>query len=103
MHTNKSLTLLSIILFVFVFSYTSCKPRQRVRSLTEKHFDLKGKVLVVDKPQHLLTIAHEDIKDYMPGMTMAFTVKDDWVFEIAMPGNQITATLVVDGAQAWLE
>ena len=60
-------------------------------------------MVVVDKAQHLLTIAHEDIKDYMPSMTMPFTVKDDWVFEIAAPGNQITATLVVDGAQSWLE
>jgi protein SCO1/2 len=39
----------------------------------------------------------------MPGMTMPFAVKDDWVFEIAAPGNQITATLVVDGTQSWLE
>jgi protein SCO1/2 len=59
--------------------------------------------VAVDKAQHLLTIAHEDIKDYMPGMTMPFTVKDDWVFEIAVPGNQITATLIVDGTQSWLE
>ncbi|HEV7474737.1 MAG TPA: SCO family protein [Pyrinomonadaceae bacterium] len=103
MHTNKSFALLLITLFVFVVSLSSCQPRQRVRSPTEKHYDFKGKVVVVDKAQHLLTISHEDIKDYMPGMTMPFSVKDDWVFEIAAPGNQITATLIVDGAQSWLE
>ena len=81
----------------------SCQPRQRVRSPTEKHYELKGKVVVVDKAQHLLTIEHRDIKDYMPAMTMPFIVKDDWVFEIAAPGNQISATLIVDGAQSWLE
>ena len=86
-----------------VLNLSSCQPRQRVRSPTEKHYDLKGKVVAVDKAQHLLTIAHEDIKDYMPGMTMPFTVKEDWVFEIAAPGNQISATLVVDGTQTWLE
>jgi protein SCO1/2 len=74
-----------------------------VRSPTEKHYDLKGKVITVDKEKRELTIAHEDIKDYMSGMTMAFSVKDDWVYEIAAPGNQITATLVVDGTQSWLE
>jgi protein SCO1/2 len=104
MHTNKTPTLIFIaIAVVLVVSHTSCKPTQRVRSPTEKHYDLKGKVVEVDKAQHLLTIAHEDIKDYMPGMTMPFIVKDDWVFEIAAPGNQIAATLVVDGAQSWLE
>jgi protein SCO1/2 len=82
---------------------SSCQPKQRVRSPTEKHYDLKGKVVAVDKGERLVTVAHEDIKDYMPGMTMPFSVKDDWVFEIAAPGNQITATLVVDGAQSWLE
>ena len=103
MHTNKSFALLSITFFVLVVIFTSCQPRQRVRSPTEKHYDLKGKVVAVDKAQQLLTIEHEDIKDYMPGMTMPFSVKADWVFEIAAPGNQITATLVVDGAQSWLE
>lgn len=57
----------------------------------------------VDKVNHVVTIAHEDIKDYMPGMTMPFNVRDDWVFEIAAPGNQIAANLIVDGTQSWLE
>jgi protein SCO1 len=104
MHTNKSFPLVLIAFcLLLVFSLASCKPSKRVRSPTEKHYELKGKVVAVDKAQRLLTIAHEDIKDYMPAMTMPFTVKDDWVFEIATPGNQITATLVVDGAQSWLE
>lgn len=57
----------------------------------------------IDKAERTLTIAHEDIKDYMPAMTMPFSVKADWVFEIAAPGNSITADYVVDGAQSWLE
>jgi protein SCO1/2 len=104
MHTKQTrpTALLALSLLVLL-SLASCQPRQRVRSPTEKHYDLKGKVVVVDKAQRLVTIAHEDIKDYMPSMTMPFTVKDDWVFEIAAPGNQVAATLVVDGAQSWLE
>ena len=71
-------------------------------------YDLKGKVVVVEKDKHLLTVAHEDIKDYMPGMTMPFTVGEtsDWVFQPPHevgPGDQITATLIVDGAKSWLE
>jgi len=64
---------------------------------------LKGKVVAVERDKHLVTVAHEDIKDYMPGMTMPFTVADEGDFEILAPGDQITATLVVDGAKSWLE
>lgn len=104
MSTQRSLA--TAILFLFSFAllgFSSCQPKQRVRSPTEKHYDLKGKVITIDKERRELTIAHEDIKDYMSGMTMAFSVKDEWVYEIAAPGNQITATLVVDGTQSWLE
>lgn len=94
-----------MILFaaLMALGFFGCQPKQRVRSTTEKHYDLKGKVVVVDKEKRQLTIAHEDIKDYMDSMTMPFNVKDDWVYEIAAPGNRITATLVVDGTELWLE
>ncbi len=102
---TKRNVLIAAILFtaVLLLGLTSCQPRQRVRSATEKHYDLKGKIVQVDKTQRIITIAHEEIKDYMPAMTMPFTVKDDWVFAIAAPGNSISADYVVDGAQSWLE
>lgn len=104
MSTHRSLATALLFLFSLAFlGLSSCQPKQRVRSPTERHYDLKGKVIAIDKEKRELTIAHEDIKDYMSGMTMPFSVKADWVFEIAAPGNQITATLVVDGTQSWLE
>ena len=104
MKTTKTFAIAFFCFFVLMaLGLSSCQPKQRVRSATEKHYDLKGKVVLVEKDKHLITIAHEDIKGYMPGMTMPFTVNDDWVYEIAAPGNQITATLVVDGTQSWLE
>ena len=104
MKTHRSVSIAFIFLFSLAFlGFSSCKPKQRVRSPTEKHYDFKGKVVAVDKEKHELIIAHEDIKDYMSSMTMPFSVRDDWVYEIAAPGNQITATLIVDGTQSWLE
>src|SRR2546423_15331596 len=103
---NKK-NLLPVIILVLSFlafvSLSGCQHSQRVRSPTEKHYDLKGKVVTVEKDKRLVTVAHEDIKDYMPGMTMPFSVRDDWAFGVLMPGDQITATLVVDGTQSWLE
>jgi len=104
MKTNKSLPMALIVLFTLVsLAQFSCQPGPRARSATEKHYDLKGKVVAVDKGQRTITVAHEEIKDYMPSMTMPFNIKDDWVFEIAAPGNQIAANLIVDGTQSWLE
>jgi len=104
MSTHRSIATTFLVLVSLAFlGFSSCQPKQRQRSPTEKHYDLKGKVIKVDKGTRELTIEHEDIKDYMPGMTMPFSVKDDWVYEIAAPGSQITATLVVDGTQSWLE
>jgi protein SCO1/2 len=109
MNTKRTFTIaLFAIGLLFLACLSACQPRHRVRSATEKHYDLKGKVVTVEKDKHLVTVAHEDIKDYMPGMTMPFTVGEDsaWVFEApheVMPGDQITATLIVDGTQSWLE
>jgi len=104
MKTNKALlTALILLATLAALGLTSCKPKERVRSATEKHYDLKGKIVIVNKENHEITIAHEDIKDYMNSMTMPFHVDADWVFDIAAPGNQITATLVVDGTSSWLE
>ena len=103
MHRNKPLPLILIAVFLFSGAgFSGCR-RQPTRSATEKRYDFKGKVVLVEKDKHSVTIAHEDIKDYMPAMTMPFAVKDDWAFDILVPGDQVSAVYVVDGTQSWLE
>ena len=69
----------------------------------EQRYELKGKVVMVEKEKHLVTIAHEDIKGLMPAMTMPFTVPSKADLDFVAPEDQLTATLVVDGSQSWLE
>lgn len=69
----------------------------------EKRYDLKGKVVIVEPEKHLVTIAHEEVKGYMPGMTMAFTVRNESDLQMLVPNAEVTATLVVDGSHSWLE
>src|SRR6266850_3941766 len=96
----KKLSYVIIISLLFIVSNAlSC----RRQPSNEKRFDLKGKVLAVEPDKHLVTIAHEDIKDYMPGMTMPFTDPDDADFQFLAAGDEIAAILVVDGAHSWLE
>jgi protein SCO1 len=69
----------------------------------ERRFDLKGKVVAVDKAQRQVTIAHESIKGFMDAMTMSFNVKDDWAFPVLASGQTVEATLVVRGDRSWIE
>jgi protein SCO1/2 len=79
---------------------SKCGPR---RNPNEKRYDLKGKVVAVNKSERTATIAHEDIKGYMPAMTMPFKIKNDADLELLKPGDQVTGTLVVDDVSSWVE
>ena len=92
----------ALVAFAFVLSLLIV-PGCRKDTSNQKRYDLKGKVMAVERDKHLITVAHEEVKDYMPAMTMPFTLRDDWAFDVLTSGDQITATLVVDGTESWLE
>ncbi|HYJ87560.1 MAG TPA: SCO family protein [Pyrinomonadaceae bacterium] len=99
---KKTFSLTFLLLFSALSFFAACT-RQPTLSPNARKFDFKGKVVSVDKSLRLLSIAHEEIKDYMPPMTMSFKVKDNWVFQIVKPGDQVAAAYIVDGADSWLE
>ena len=78
----------------------ACRPR---RSANEKRYDLKGKVVAVDKTDRSVTISHQDIVGYMPAMTMPFKIKNDTDLEMLAPGDEVTGKLVVDDLSSWVE
>jgi protein SCO1/2 len=93
---KRALVLILIALGSFAVSCTR-------GSGNETRYDLKGKVVAVDAANQRATIAHEEVKGYMPGMTMPFSVPKKSDFEMLVPNAEVTATLVVDGPHAWLE
>ena len=93
---TKSGFVSALILLLLAVSSGACR-RQ------EQRYELKGKVVMVEKEKHLVTIAHEDIKGLMPAMTMPFTVPSKADLDFVAPEDQLTATLVVAGSQSWLE
>lgn len=70
---------------------------------SERRFDLKGKVISVDRDHGQVTLAHEEIKGFMDAMTMPFTVKDEWAMKVLTPGQKVEATLVIQGDRSWIE
>lgn len=94
----KSLRLLVLMLLLVIAGVSgSC------RRSSELRYDLKGKVVLVEREKHLVTIAHEEIEGLMPAMTMPFTVPNKSDLEFLAPDDQVTATLVIDGSDSWLE
>ncbi|CDM66088.1 uncharacterized protein SCO1/SenC/PrrC, involved in biogenesis of respiratory and photosynthetic systems [Pyrinomonas methylaliphatogenes] len=96
------------LLILLLLSYaplSACTSNQEAphASPNAKRYDLRGTVVSVDRSHKQVIIAHESIPGLMDAMTMPFTLYSDWAFDTLAPGDQIQATLVVDGDRSWLE
>lgn len=100
-HLSDKLRLVvsAALLLAVVIVLSSCARS----TANQKKYDLKGKVVTVEADKHLVIIAHEDVPDLMPAMTMPFTVPSEADLKILEPEDEVTAILVVDGAESWLE
>ena len=65
-------------------------------------YQLVGQVLAVRPETSEILVKHEDIKGFMPAMTMPYRVKDVALLKDRAAGDLITATLVVEPELAWL-
>ena len=61
----------------------------------ERTFTLQGQVLSLDTARKTLVVKHEEIKGFMPAMTMPYEVQDAEALDGLAPGDLINATLVV--------
>jgi protein SCO1 len=92
--------LLAVSLFLgVVLCASACHPKP---AASERRFPIEGRVVSADAATHTLTLDHHEIPGYMTAMTMGFTVRDAWVFNVVHPGDTVQATLVV-GDDAYLE
>lgn len=65
-------------------------------------YELTGQILAVHPDRQSLTIKHEDIPNYMPGMTMTFVARDASLVAGREPGELVKATLEVGEASSRL-
>lgn len=59
-------------------------------------YQLTGQVLTVQPATNEILVKHDDIPGFMPAMTMPYGVKDPALLKDRVPGDLITATLVVE-------
>jgi len=67
-----------------------------------KEYQLKGQILDIKPERSEVLVKHEDIKGFMPAMTMPYKVQDGTMLAGKQPGDLITATLVVGETEAHL-
>src|SRR3954469_22733804 len=67
-----------------------------------REYQLRGQIVAVDPARQELTIKHEDIRGFMPGMTMPFKVRDPRLLEGREVGDLVSGTLVVEDSRAYL-
>jgi protein SCO1/2 len=67
-----------------------------------RQYELTGQILAVEPARNEVLIKHDDIRNFMPAMTMPFTVKDPSLLSGREPGELVTATLVVGETSAYL-
>jgi protein SCO1/2 len=87
----------SAVLVTIAVAVASCG-----RPPETREYELQGQILAVRPAQREVVIKHEDIKGFMPGMTMPFTVRDTALLSGTQPGDLVTATLVVGETEAYL-
>jgi len=68
-----------------------------------RRYHLKGTVVAVSLNNALLVVSHEAIPGFMGAMTMGYAVRDRRALAGLSPGDEITADVVVQGNDSWLE
>lgn len=81
-----------------VLTLAACAPA----AAPAREYELTGQVLAVRAESNEVLIRHGDIKDFMPGMTMPFRVRDQALLAGVAQGDLVTATLVVGDEASYL-
>ncbi len=74
-----------------------------VEDLPGKTYSLTGVVQQVSTEDHTVTIAHQPVSSYMPGMTMPFKVRNPQETNGLQAGDEVTFRLRVVDEQSWIE
>jgi protein SCO1 len=70
---------------------------------TAKHYQLTGKVVTIDRPDLSLVINGDAVPGFMAAMPMPYKVKNTSELNTLVPGDAITAVIVLQNNDYWLE
>src|SRR5579872_147433 len=79
------------------------KSQQATSTQSSKRYAFKGKIMTVDKNIGTANIENEDIPGFMAPMVMPYSFKPPSQINNLQPGDSITADVVLDKGEYWLE
>ena len=111
MRDRKKLNARVFFVFVLVLSgiaipigLTGCSsPKPEQQDQSTGRYPLSGRVVSVDKEKLQVVVDAADVPGFMMAMTMGYAVKNPSLLEPLSPEDQITADVVVNGNDVWLE
>ena len=95
-----------ISLSIWLSGCGSSKPEQQVSQSAQQaphRYSLNGRVVSIEKAKQQVVVDHGEITGFMMAMTMGYSVKNPSVLDSLSPEDQITADVVVNGDDVWLE
>jgi len=92
-------TMATFVALLLSFVASACGSREPA----PREYELTGQVLAITGDQKEANIKHDEIKGFMPAMTMPYKVKEAKEFAGLKPGDLIRAKLVVLSNDAYLE
>src|SRR6266849_8328732 len=95
----KAAIVAGMYLSVWLTGCSSPKPAQQ----PARRYSLNGRVVSVEKAKQQVVVDHGEITGFMMAMTMGYSVKNPTVLDSLSPEDQITADVVVNGNDVWLE
>jgi Cu/Ag efflux protein CusF len=102
----RAVAVAGISLCVWLMGCSSPKPVQPVSQSAPsgpRRYSLNGRVVSIEKEKHQVVVDHGEITGFMMAMTMGYSVKNPDLLDSLRPEDQITADVVVNGDDVWLE
>jgi protein SCO1/2 len=95
--------LLVIALATLALGISGCKKSEPVAQQPAKRYHLVGKIVSIDKDQASVMVDGQEIVGFMAAMTMPYSVRDTKLLTPLTPGDEITADVVVEDNNTYLE
>jgi Cu/Ag efflux protein CusF len=90
---------------VWLTGCSSPKPAQQASQPAQAphRYPLNGRIVSVEKAKQQIVVDHKEIPGFMMAMTMGYSVKNPNQLDPLSAEDQITADVVVNGDDVWLE
>jgi Cu/Ag efflux protein CusF len=95
---------LAIVAGITLFGFLGCgqgaQQQEQPAAKGEQRYQLRGVVLSVERADQRIVVDHEEIPGFMAAMAMPYPVEEPAQLDVAGPGDQITAEVVVSDTGA---